>query len=455
MSSKPEDLKNMLMSFRISELQTLLASCGRSRSGRKHELLGRAISLLKTPEGSAMRERVKSRILELYSQKYSSGSVISSSGANIGIANSNNIPTSYQPALMPAIVPYTTDKNSCEPITYINRPTYQDQYTQQSIRSVSFTNNAVPSTNIHVTRIYEPPRTIHPPSATPVHPDIRFISLPFYDIIDVLIKPTSLVQKTMSGYQDTNLVYHLTPYQTQLITNSKNMVEYSVQVQLRFCLSEVSSVQEDLYPSRAKIIVNGKSCPVPGQPPPNAQNQDPRKPHRPVNITSFSRLSPMQPNQVQVQWMPSDLGQRHAATVHLVKTVQVETLIQQLDNRPIRSRAHSIAFIKEKLKTDPDSEIAMTSLKVSLCCPIGRTRMKIPCRANNCNHLQCFDGSLYIQMNERKPSWMCPVCNQKAYYKDLFKDGLFTSIINEAANCDDIVFFEDGSWKPLDDIQQG
>jgi len=162
----------------------------------------------------------------------------------------------------------------------------------------------------------------------------------------------------------------------------------------------------------------------------------------------------MQSNQIQIQWMPSELGQRYCATVHLVKIVQAETLIQQLTNKPIRSKAHTISFIKEKLSPDPDSEIAMTSLKVSLCCPIGRTRMSMPCRANNCKHLQCFDGSTYIQMNERKPSWVCPVCDQKAYYTDLFKDGLFTSIIAEA-NCDDIVFFEDGSWRPLEDVQPG
>jgi len=459
---KTEDLKNMLISFRIAELQTLLASCGRSRSGRKHELLGRAVSLLKSSEGSAMRERVKSRILELYHQRYTAEALAAESAAAGGggsSGNSNMISTYPQPYL-----PYSNDKDE-EP-TYLNRPNYQQKpyanLNMNTNRPGNFMSNLPPTVHPHDmdNRMYEQPSCVMPTCVMPVHPDVRFITLPFYDVVDVLIKPTSLVQKTMSGVQYTDLVYHLTPYQTQLITNSrsyhiKSMMEYAVQVQLRFCLAEISCVQEDLYPSRLKIIVNGKSCPVPGQPPPNAQNQEPRKPHRPVNITSFCRLSPMRSNQIQLQWMPSDLGQRHAATVHLVKIVQAETLIQQLNNKPTRSKAHTIGFIKEKLRPDPDSEIAMTSLKVSLCCPIGRTRMTMPCRANNCNHLQCFDGSLYIQMNERKPSWVCPVCDQKAYYEDLFKDGLFSSIISEAKDCDDIVFFEDGSWRPLADIQPG
>lgn len=455
-NSSTDDLKNMLMSFRIAELQTLLATCGRSRSGRKHELLGRAVSLLKTSEGSAMRERVKSRILELYHQRYAGGSSVPTPNGTVQQSNPSTIPSTTYSHNQPYL-PYNNDKDM-EP-TYLNRPNYNKQYTSQAAQRTSTTIPTIASSNNHDSRIFES-RTMHPASIKPTNPDVKFIPLPFYDTIDILYKPTSLQQKTMSGFQDQSIVYHLTPSQTQLITNSRSyhirsMTEYAVQVHLRFCLNETSCVQEDLYPTRCKIVVNGKGIPLPGQPPPNAQNQEPRKPHRPVNITSFCRLSPMQSNHIQVQWLPSDLGQQYAATVHLVKCVQAETLIQQLTNKPIRSKAHSIAFIKEKLSPDPDSEISMTSLKVSLCCPIGRTRMTMPCRSNNCKHLQCFDGATYIQMNERKPSWMCPVCDQKAYYPDLFKDGLFMSIISEASNCEDIVFYEDGSWRPLEDIAQG
>jgi len=56
------------MTFRIADLQTLLTGCGRSRSGRKHELLGRALSLLKSTDG--VREEVKKHILEIYHRRY-------------------------------------------------------------------------------------------------------------------------------------------------------------------------------------------------------------------------------------------------------------------------------------------------------------------------------------------------------------------------------------------------
>ena len=38
--------------------------------------------------------------------------------------------------------------------------------------------------------------------------------------------------------------------------------------------------------------------------------------------------------------------------------------------------------------------------------------MTTPCRSSTCDHLQCFDASLYLMMNEKKPKWVCPVCNK-------------------------------------------
>jgi MIZ/SP-RING zinc finger len=79
--------------------------------------------------------------------------------------------------------------------------------------------------------------------------------------------------------------------------------------------------------------------------------------------------------------------------------------------------------VKEKLQEDADCEIATTSLRVSLMCPLGKMRMAMPCRPSTCVHLQCFDASLFIQMNERKPTWNCPVCDKPALYDSLVIDG--------------------------------
>jgi len=82
----------------------------------------------------------------------------------------------------------------------------------------------------------------------------------------------------------------------------------------------------------------------------------------------------------------------------------------------------SFSSVKEKLN-DADAEIATTSLRVSLMCPLGKMRMTTPCRASTCIHLQCFDASLYLLMNERKPTWVCPVCDRECLYDNLVIDG--------------------------------
>jgi hypothetical protein len=53
--------QNMVMSFRVTELQTLLAYAGKNRSGRKNELQARALDLVK-----GKSPPVVSKIKELY-----------------------------------------------------------------------------------------------------------------------------------------------------------------------------------------------------------------------------------------------------------------------------------------------------------------------------------------------------------------------------------------------------
>lgn len=57
--------QHMLMSFRVSELQSLLGFAGRSKSGRKHELMGRALQMLKGEGNHAVRKKLR----ELYERR--------------------------------------------------------------------------------------------------------------------------------------------------------------------------------------------------------------------------------------------------------------------------------------------------------------------------------------------------------------------------------------------------
>uniref|UniRef100_A0A672GX88 Protein inhibitor of activated STAT, 2 n=1 Tax=Salarias fasciatus TaxID=181472 RepID=A0A672GX88_SALFA len=296
----------------------------------------------------------------------------------------------------------------------------------------------------------QPPAPLLPP----VHPDVHMKSLPFYDVLDVLIKPSSLGASTAQRYhQEKYFIFALTPQQVREVCISRDFLpggrrDYMVQIQLRFCLSETSCPQEDNYPNSLCIKVNGKLFPLPGYAPPPKNGVEQKRPGRPLNITSLVRLSSAVPNQISVTWAP-EVGKTYSMSVYLVRQLTSPLLLQRLRMKGIRNPDHSRALIKEKLTADPDSEVATTSLRVSLMCPLGKMRLTVPCRAVTCSHLQCFDAALYLQMNEKKPTWICPVCDKKAAYESLIIDGLFLEILNDCSDVDEIKFQEDGTWCPM------
>ncbi|CAF3846643.1 unnamed protein product, partial [Rotaria magnacalcarata] len=100
---------------------------------------------------------------------------------------------------------------------------------------------------------------------------------------------------------------------------------------------------------------------------------------------------------------------------------------------------------------DDDLEVASTSIRIPLQCPAMRIRMRAPGRATTCKHVHCFDLEGYLRMNEKKPTWLCPVCNKQALYTDLFIDQFFIDIINKCStNVQAIEYEINGQWKPIE-----
>uniref|UniRef100_A0A6Q2X067 Protein inhibitor of activated STAT, 2 n=1 Tax=Esox lucius TaxID=8010 RepID=A0A6Q2X067_ESOLU len=388
----------LLSSFRVSKLQVLLGFARRNKSGCKHDLLLRASQLLKNasccPASVFFSALGGSGVVSWYPDSLLlSGDSLLLSGDSLLLGEESN----------------------------------------QELRM----------------NLQQPA-----PLIPPVHPDVQMRALPFYDVLDVLIKPSSLGASTVQRYhQEKYFIFALTPQQVREVCISRDFLpggrrDYMVQIQMRFCLSETSCPQEDNYPTSLCIKVNGKLFPLPGYAPPPKNGVEQKRPGRPLNITSLVRLSSAVPNQVSVTWAP-EIGKTYSMSVYLVRQLTSPLLLQRLRMKGIRNPDHSRALIKEKLTADPDSEIATTSLRVSLMCPLGKMRLTVPCRAVTCSHLQCFDAALYLQMNEKKPTWICPVCDQKAAYESLIIDGLFMEILNDCSDVDEIKFQEDGTWCPM------
>nr|XP_044998906.1 E3 SUMO-protein ligase PIAS2 isoform X7 [Jaculus jaculus] len=362
-----EELRNMVSSFRVSELQVLLGFAGRNKSGRKHDLLMRALHLLK----SGCSPAVQIKIRELYRRRY--------------------------PRTLEGLTDLSAIKSSVFSLDGSSSPVEPDLAVAgiHSLPSTSVTPHS-PSSPVGSVLLQDTKPTFEmqqPSPIPPVHPDVQLKNLPFYDVLDVLIKPTSLVQSSIQRFQEKFFIFALTPQQVREICISRDFLpggrrDYTVQVQLRLCLAETSCPQEDNYPNSLCIKVNGKLFPLPGYAPPPKNGIEQKRPGRPLNITSLVRLSSAVPNQISISWA-SEIGK------------------------------------------------------------LGKMRLTIPCRAVTCTHLQCFDAALYLQMNEKKPTWICPVCDKKAAYESLILDGLFMEILNDCSDVDEIKFQEDGSWCPM------
>nr|XP_033781328.1 E3 SUMO-protein ligase PIAS3 isoform X2 [Geotrypetes seraphini] len=409
----------MVMSFRVSELQVLLGFAGRNKCGRKHELLSKALHLLRSSNSPLVQMKIK----ELYRRRFPRKMLTPSNLPMVHI-QAGALPST---AALPCHLPYDTSVASISSAVLPPMPMLGPK---------------------HEADLQHLPTPIHP-----VHPDVKMKRLPFYDVYDELMKPTTLASTSNQRFEEAHFTFALTPQQVQQILTSREILpgakcDYTVQVQLRFCLCETSCPQEDYFPPNLFVKVNGKLCPLPSYLPPTKNGAEPKRPSRPINISPLIRLSSTVPNTIVVNWT-SEFGRSYSLSIYLVKQLTSVTLLQKLRAKGIRNPDHSRALIKEKLTADPDSEIATTSLRVSLMCPLGKMRLTVPCRAVTCTHLQCFDAALYLQMNEKKATWTCPVCDKKAPYDNLIIDGLFMEILNSCSDCDEIQFMEDGSWCPM------
>nr|AGO51518.1 sumo ligase [Artemia sinica] len=245
-------------------------------------------------------------------------------------------------------------------------------------------------------------------------------------------------------------VFHLTPFQ-----KSEVFSKYpDVKIQLRFALLEVTSEQDDHFPLRCTVFINNTFVLLPFQYLHiNKPGVEPKRPSLPVDITKYCKLNSPDSNAFEVSWL-QDYGRSFVFIICLVRKRTSQDLLRRLQKKGKKPMEFTKGMIKNKLKEDEDSEIAMTSLRVSVNCPLGKLRIRYPCRSSACTHLQCFDASLFLEMNEKtwmRNTWMCPVCDKKILYNDLAIDGYFVEVLKSPVlpnDCTEIEMSIDGSWEP-------
>ncbi|KAL1838845.1 hypothetical protein VTJ49DRAFT_2168 [Mycothermus thermophilus] len=203
------------------------------------------------------------------------------------------------------------------------------------------------------------------------------------------------------------------------------------------CAASNVGVQDIAFPYQCELKVNGGDIKA------NLRGLK-NKPGstRPVDITDALRLRPQSyPNNVELTYALTQ--KRFYLTLVVCKTVTIETLVSQIQKK---IRKESVVAEITKKASDPD-EVVATSENLSLKCPLTYMRLKLPCRGISCNHIQCFDATSYLQLQEQGPQWLCPICSKSAPFDQLAIDEYVRDILTKTSDCVEQVTIEpDGKW---------
>ncbi|XP_068211422.1 E3 SUMO-protein ligase PIAS2-like [Palaemon carinicauda] len=266
--------------------------------------------------------------------------------------------------------------------------------------------------------------------------DVTIKSLDFYEVVTTLVQK-EIIPEGMRAFQET-YSFVLKAEDAKNLLDKRRKPPYLIQ--LRFCKLDGSGEQNDYYPTSHQVAVNHRFVILPGL------DTMPRGAMRPMDITHFCQLSSQACNFITLRCMESC-----KMFVYIVQKYTSDDLLSRLEKKPHIKEEDTVCEIKKKLQDDQaDDGIAAATLQFSLLCPLSRLRIKLPCRASTCTHLQCFDAATYLKLNECKPKWSCPVCYQPALYKNLVIDGYFKKVIDDNIQADKIELQPDGTWTLVD-----
>ncbi|KAK5627728.1 hypothetical protein RRF57_003443 [Xylaria bambusicola] len=276
--------------------------------------------------------------------------------------------------------------------------------------------------------------------------DLQFKPSPFYSIISRIgdIRTCDI----MSQHRSTVVIPIRVGDHPNLV-NLSNDKSYRVMV---FCAADRDNVQDIAFPHQSEFKVNGGDIKA------NLRGLK-GKPGttRPVDITSALRLKPATYNnaieftyaltskaaRTFITPLLTRYEQKFYLAAYLCKMVSVGELVTKIRGRKIAKAA----VIQEINKKANDPDVVATSTVLSLKCPLSYTRLSTPCRSVLCQHIQCFDATSYLQLQEQGPQWLCPICNQAAPFENLAVDDYVRDILENTVDATEQVTIEpDGQW---------
>jgi hypothetical protein len=146
---------------------------------------------------------------------------------------------------------------------------------------------------------------------------------------------------------------------------------------------------------------------------------------------------------VKFNW--SNDNQAYIAIAKVVRVINPQEVISKIKATRTWSKER---MIDHQFHRKNDDDLIAGPETVSLRDPITRSRIKFPIKSQKCKHVQCFDGVTFMQMNQTRGKWECPVCNSKVSFTDLIYDGYFDEVLNGTAeDCEWVQIMDKGEWR--------
>lgn len=143
--------------------------------------------------------------------------------------------------------------------------------------------------------------------------------------------------------------------------------------------------------------------------------------------------------------------------------------MQSLYKRNLLPLEHSVAKIKRNFTlgvcggggnvssvngsglNDVTNNINSKCVRISLKCPIIKSRIRLPARGLECKHVQCFDLEGYLMMNCERGTWRCPECSKPALTESLEIDQYYWAILNTLTNADvdEVIIDSSANWRAV------
>lgn len=168
---------------------------------------------------------------------------------------------------------------------------------------------------------------------------------------------------------------------------------------------------------------------------------------RPADLTPYIPAS----NKIRLSLTYLDAAENYVMVVYMVETHSPQILVDKITDTKAHILANSTReSIAHDFASSLDDDLVIATSSISLRCPLTYARMNYPTRSIECDHIQCFDGLSFLTMQERIPTWICPVClKQIGQHSLAISDYLVEILRNTSDETESVNLNPDGSWEAV------